>query len=223
MNIIIIDDDPIVCQSLKMIIEIKSQETTPVSVLALGQNGQEAISLFDQYHPDIVLMDIRMPVLNGIEAGKRIMDKHPQAKILYLTTFLDDEYIISALNIGAKGYLLKSRAESILHSLYAVEQGQNVFGDEIIEKLPPLLSKDINSPSSESILSRIPEKDWELVELIAQGKNNQEIANILHLSDGTVRNYLSRILELTELRDRTQLAIQYYKEGFDVTKNVHSK
>ncbi|MGB4610003.1 MAG: response regulator transcription factor [Saccharofermentanales bacterium] len=218
MKIIIIDDDALVCESLATIAVQGSiqQGTEPIEVLAIGHDGQAAVELYDKYHPDIVLLDIRMPELDGLEAGKMILANHPEAKILYLTTFLDEEYIMQALRIGAKGYLMKSSVKNVLPALYAIERGQRVFGDEIIEKLPPLLDKaakhKTDNQAKDNVFALLSETEYTIVELIAEGKNNREIAEALHFSEGTIRNYLSTILEKLNLRDRTQLAITYYKQ-----------
>ncbi|HHT24925.1 MAG TPA: response regulator transcription factor [Clostridiaceae bacterium] len=218
MKIIIIDDDALVCESLATIAvhgAIK-QGTETIEVLAIGHDGKTAVDLYNKYQPDIILLDIRMPELNGLEAGKIILENHPEAKILYLTTFLDEEYIVQALRIGAKGYLMKSSVKNVLPALYAIERGQRVFGDEIIEKLPPLLDQAAKNKTDyqakNNIFSKLSETEHTIVELIADGKNNREIAEALHFSEGTIRNYLSTILEKLNLRDRTQLAITYYKQ-----------
>ena len=135
MNIVIIDDDKLVAVSLKTILE----STGSVKVLAMGSCGEEAIELYSLLKPDVLLMDIRMNGMSGIEAGEKILAGYPYARILYLTTFSDDEYIIKAVLMGAKGYILKQDFEGILPALFAVQQGQSVFGGEIVSKLPVLM------------------------------------------------------------------------------------
>ncbi len=204
LNIIIVDDDSLVSLSLKTILEASKE----VTVLGMGSDGSVAIDLYDAHKPDVLLMDIRMEPMSGLEAGEKILMKHPEAKILYLTTFSDDEYIIKALHIGAKGYLLKQNFESILPSLKAVQMGQSVFGNEIITKIPTLIKSE-EKPSD--LAYELSKKEKELIELVAQGLNNKEISEALYLSEGTIRNYLSNLLEKLNLRDRTQLAIFYYQ------------
>lgn len=204
MNLVIIDDDPLIVASLKIILESDDQ----ISVTGTGNTGLEAISLYDALLPDVLLMDIRMAGMTGLEAGASILTKHPECKILYLTTFLDDEYIIEALHMGAKGYLLKQDFDSLIPALHAVYKGQNVFGNEIVGKLPQLLSGTTTSPLSHFDLTP---KEMTIIEEVANGLNNKEIAEKLFLGEGTVRNYISNILDKLELRDRTQLAIFYYK------------
>lgn len=204
MKIIIIDDDYLVTTALKTILEASGN----VEVLATGSNGEDAIRLYREYHPDIVLTDIQMQTMDGLTATKQIISENNDAKVLLLTTFSDDEYIISALKCGAKGYLLKQEYESILPALEAVESGQTVFGTEIIQKLPNLLQ---TTPEFDYCAYNISEKELEIIELVAQGLSNKEIASELCLSEGTIRNYLSCILEKLNLRDRTQLAVFYYQ------------
>lgn len=204
MNILIVDDDRLVGLSLKTILEAEED----ISVCALGKSGSEAVSLYREHRPDILLMDIRMEGMNGLDAATEILAFEPSAKILFLTTFSDDEYIIRALRLGAKGYLLKQDFESIVPALHAVYGGQNVFGSEVVRKIPDILSAPKEPSFSELGLV---EKEVEIIKLVADGLNNKEIASALFLSEGTVRNYLSTILEKLELRDRTQLAIYYYK------------
>lgn len=204
MKIIIVDDDCLVAAALKTILEVNED----VQVAATGANGKEACRLYEEYQPDVLLMDIRMKEMDGLEASQKILEKFPKANILLLTTFADDEYIVKALRLGAKGYLLKQDYGSILPALRAVDSGQTVFGTQITSRLPELLmgkqgfdygSYDIN------------ERELEIIRLIANGCSNKEIAAELFLSEGTVRNYLSSILEKLQLRDRTQVAVFYYQ------------
>lgn len=204
MNVLVVDDDRVVGISLKTILEAEPDITVP----ALGRNGAEAIALYNEHQPDILLMDIRMEGMNGLDAATTILATDPTAKILFLTTFSDDEYIVRALRLGAKGYLLKQDFESIVPALHAVYGGQNVFGSEVVKKIPDILSSPKEPDVSELPLN---EKEIEIMKLVAEGLNNKEIAQTLFLSEGTVRNYLSSTLEKLELRDRTQLAIYYYK------------
>lgn len=203
MNIVIIDDDKLVAVSLKTILE----STGSVKVLAMGSCGEEAIELYSLLKPDVLLMDIRMNGMSGIEAGEKILAGYPDARILYLTTFSDDEYIIKAVLMGAKGYILKQDFESICPALETVMNGQTVFGSDVASKLPELLT---NRSSFDFDHYGIVEKEQEIIEQVAKGLSNKEIASLLYLSEGTVRNYISTILEKLSLRDRTQLAIFYY-------------
>lgn len=204
INILLVDDDPIVSASLQTILEASGE----VSVLAIGANGNQAVGLYKEHQPEILLMDIQMPEKDGLEAAEEILSEFPQAKILFLTTFSDDAYIAKALSLGVKGYILKQEFAGILPSLKAVLSGQNVFGTEIVSKFSPL-EKSPKKPSFGDF--GLSEKEGEMITLIAQGLNNKEISEQMFLSEGTVRNYLSGVLEKLELRDRTQVAVFYYK------------
>ncbi len=205
MKITITDDDKLVAISLKTILEAGSG----IEVLAIGSCGEEAISLYEEHRPDIALMDIRMNGMTGLEAGEKILAKFPDAKILFLTTFSDDEYIAKALSIGAKGYILKQDFEGIAPALEAVNRGQRVFGDAVIDKLPEVIGTHRAEFSPEE--HDLSEREMEIIGLVADGLNNKEIASKLYLSEGTVRNSVSLVLEKLSLRDRTQLAIFYFK------------
>ena len=139
MRIVVVDDDPIVSLSIKTILETEED----ITVLAIGKNGKEAISLYRKHKPDLLLMDIRMETMTGLEAAKEIRKEFQMANILFLTTFSDDDYIIQALHIGAKGYILKQDFESIVPAIKAVEMGQNVFGGEVCAKLATMFDKKV--------------------------------------------------------------------------------
>ena len=204
MKIIIVDDDCLVAGALKTILEVNED----VKVLDTGSDGKQACQLYKKYKPDVLLMDIRMKEMDGLEASERILKMDPKANILLLTTFSDDEYIVKALRLGAKGYLLKQDYGSILPALRAVYSGQTVFGTEIVSKIPDLLQGEIRFDYSSYDIN---ERELEIIELISNGYSNKEIAAELFLSEGTVRNYLSTILEKLQLRDRTQVAVFYYQ------------
>lgn len=204
MRVVVVDDDKLVCLSLKTILEAEND----ISVVGTGNNGMEAIDLYKSLKPDILLIDIRMETMTGLDAGETILKEDKNAKILFLTTFSDDEYIVKALKIGAKGYIIKQNFECIVPSLRAVYMGQSVFGEDIVSKIPSLIS---SSSKPDFSTFGITEKELDIVAIVAEGLSNKEIANRLYLSEGTVRNSLSTILEKLNLRDRTQLAIFYYK------------
>jgi DNA-binding NarL/FixJ family response regulator len=205
MKVLLIDDDKLVCSSLKIILSADPE----ITVVGTGNNGAEGVRLYRELVPDVLLTDIRMEIMSGLEAGEQILAEFPEARILYLTTFLDDDYIIKALRIGAKGYMMKQNYESILPALKAVFMGQNVYDNEIITKLPKLIGKTSDTKGLEAY--GITEKEFEIITKIADGLSNKEISELLFLSEGTIRNNISTILEKLNLRDRTQLAVFYYK------------
>ena len=206
LNIVIVDDVQFVSLSLKTILESSGE----IHVLELGGDGAQAVALYERYQPEVLLMDIRMDGMTGLEAAAEILGKYPDARILFLTTFLDDDYIVQALRLGAKGYILKQDFECLLPSLKAVAKGQSVFGSEIVTRLPDFLGKGSHA-QYDYHAKGITNKELEIIGLVAEGYSNREIAAQLYLSEGTVRNYLSAVLEKLELRDRTQLAVFYYQ------------
>ena len=213
MRVLVVDDDRLVCEALKTILQTEGD----VEVAGVGHNGHDAVSLFAELKPDVLLMDIRMGGMTGLEACQAILSEFPDARILFLTTFLDDEYIVQALRMGTKGYLLKQDFESIVPALKAVHMGQSVFGDAIVTRLPRLLHRQAGGTDSrdiDEILAEhgISDRERSVIELVAKGLSNREIAQTLYLSEGTVRNYLSAVLEKLGLRDRTQLAVFYVAE-----------
>ena len=203
MKLVIVDDDALVGASLKIILEASGE----VEVTAVGESGQQALSLYRRHRPDVLLMDIRMPGMSGLEAGEALLRAFPEARILYLTTFSDDEYIVRALKLGARGYLIKQDFEGILPALRAVHSGQSVFGGQVVDKLPALLAR--SGPGFDYAAQGVSARELEVVRLVARGMSNREIAEALYLSEGTVRNYLSAALDKLSVRDRTQLAVFY--------------
>ena len=205
MKVVIIDDDKMIAASLKIIIENGST----AEVVAQGSSGAEAISLYEQHKPDIMLMDIRMEGMTGLEAGEKIISVHPEARLLFLTTFNDDEYIIKALAMGAKGYIIKQDFESIAPALEAVMRGQSVFGAQVMDRIPELMNGGAKKEFDYSEYG-INETEQEIIKKVAEGLSNKEMSQLMYLSEGTIRNYLSDIFLKLDVRDRTQLAIFYF-------------
>lgn len=211
INIVVVDDDKLAAISLKTIIE--STGGGEITVAAVGNSGEEAIELYERLRPDVLLMDIRMGGMSGLEAGERILADHPAAKVLYLTTFSDDDYIIKALSIGAKGYILKQDFEGIAPALKAVMNGKSGFGEQVMSRIPQLMQGGRRAEAGSGFdmsAAGLGATEQEMIQLVAEGLSNREIAAQLYLSEGTVRNYLSGIFEKLAVRDRTQLAIFYY-------------
>ena len=208
MNVMIIDDDPLVSMSLKIILET-DKSGDPITVLATGTSGREAVELYSEHKPDVLLMDIRMEDMNGLEAGEKIISDHPDAKILLLTTFLDDEYINKALKLGVKGYVLKQDCKGLPSTVRAIYEGQTVFGGKVVEKLPDIMNR---KEKFDYEAHGITDKEKQMIELVADGLSNKEIASKMFLGEGTVRNMMSSVLDKLGLRDRTQLACYYYQE-----------
>lgn len=201
MKIIIIDDDHLVVNSLATIVTASN-----IEVLGVGHSGSDAISLFKKLRPDIVLMDIRMDEMNGIEATKSILAIDNKAAILLITTFEDEEYISSALSLGCKGYILKQNIAGIIPAINAVHSGNLVFDSKIVS--------NIKQYSKKSPATNLTSRENDILLLVAKGLNNKEISEKLYLSEGTIRNYISELLSKLALRDRTQLAIHYYQTKY---------
>ena len=197
---ILIDDDFLVLQALETILSVQDH----IEVVGTGNDGRDAVELYITHQPDLVLMDIRMEPTSGIEAAHEILKDFPEANILFLTTFQDDEYITKALSIGCKGYLLKQHIKGIIPAIEAVMNHQIVYDSTI-----DMPVKKIYQRKTSKLLN---ERENEILYLVAEGYNNKEIAEKMYLSEGTIRNYLSLLLEKLNLRDRTQLAIYYYKD-----------
>lgn len=206
VNVIIIDDDPLVVESLKTIIDASG-----INIVGIGYDGHDAIKLYENHNPDVILMDIRMENISGIDAAESILKKSPNAKILLITTFQDQEYIAKALSIGCKGYILKYNIKGIIPAIKAVNSGNMVFDSKIVTNIQKKTERNVNF--------NLTDREFDILLLVAEGFNNKEIAEKLYLSEGTIRNYISNMLEKLSLRDRTQLAIYYYKKKYGVEDN----
>lgn len=205
MKILIVDDDALIRDGLAMILETEED----MEIVGTASNGQEAVNLCGKTQPDVVLMDIRMPVMDGVQATKNIKEQFRAVRVLLLTTFKDSNYIKSAINYGADGYVLKScGADRLVDSIRAVYGGNVVLEKEIASALTKLM------PKSEKLTPEklgITKKEYEIMELVGRGLSNKEIAAQLYISEGTLRNNISVLLEKLQLRDRTQLAIFYIR------------
>ncbi len=205
LKLLIVDDDSLIRESLSILLAVEGE----IEVVGTAQNGQEAFEKCKELNPDIVLMDIRMPVMDGVLGTKLIKESYKNTKVVILTTFKDDEYIKEALKNGAEGYILKNQAsDSIIDSLKAVEKGNMVFEKNVAEKISSLI-KEENKKNVEEF--NLTERELDILKLIGEGLSNKEISAKLFLGEGTIRNYVTNLLEKLELRDRTQLAIFYIK------------
>lgn len=211
MRLIIADDQRILAEGLKLLL---SQEED-IEVAGIAENGQEAVELAEQLKPDLVLMDIQMPVMNGVEAIRRIKSSHPEIKCLILTTFSDDEYIFEGMRHGAAGYLLKDASpKEIASALRVVAGGGALIQPDIAAKMLRQFSTLANHQEQNRhshCFDSLTEREKEIVALVAEGLSNLEIGEQLFLTEGTVKNNLTRILQKLELRDRTQLAVLWLK------------
>lgn len=203
---LIADDDSLIRESLRIIIGMDEN----FEVAACVENGLQAVEFCSNNEVDIALLDVRMPVMNGVQATRQICEK-TKTKPLILTTFDDDEFITDAIKFGAKGYLLKNNPPNkIKDALLMVHGGNTVMQDVVLEKLKEGLSQIKHSKLERSHFS---ERELEIMELIAQGHSNKEIAKKIFISEGTVKNYITSILNKTGLEHRTQIAIYYLNGG----------
>lgn len=210
MRIAIVDDDPIVCQSLETILTA----TGTAEVLWTANDGDAAVRRYFETpasRPDVLLIDIQMPGTSGLNAAREILATAPAARILFLTTFADQSYIAQAMGLGAKGYLIKQDVAAVGPALQAVMAGQVVLGAEVLGKLtertPDPADSDDSRDTADSIEGLLGEREREITALVAEGLDNRDIAARLFLSEGTVRNRISAILDKLGLTNRTQLAI----------------
>jgi DNA-binding NarL/FixJ family response regulator len=202
IQILIVDDQHIIRQGIKSMLECN----TDMQVVGEAENGQKAIDKIAILHPDIALIDIRMPVMDGVAATKIISQSYPQTKVLVLTTFDDDEYVSQAMRLGAKGYLLKdTEPAEIAAAIRAVCKGHTQLGPGLLEKV--LLPEQIPTPLPPPELALLTPRELEVLRLIASGANNREIAHTLFLSENTIKNYVTNILDRLNVRDRTQAAL----------------
>jgi DNA-binding NarL/FixJ family response regulator len=206
-NILLVEDQDIVRQGLKLMLE----QDERMNVLGEATNGKEALLFMESHLIDLVVMDIRMPELNGIEATREIKQRWPSTKVLILTTFNDDEYALEALKLGASGFLLKtSDREKLISAVVSCMNGGLSIHEEVAAKvMPRLLEKSKHSSSKE--IKLLTSRELAVIKLVGEGLTNKEISQNLHLSVGTVKNHLTQILQKLQLRDRTQLAIYAIK------------
>ncbi|ETI66874.1 response regulator transcription factor [Neobacillus vireti] len=204
MKILIVDDDALIRDGLKILIDLEND----FEVTGTAANGQEAFEMCQKQRPDLVLMDIRMPIMDGVLGTKLIKQHFNTIKVVILTTFKDDDYIKEAIKSGAEGYILKNQpSDSIIESLRAVGKGNIVLEREVASALSTMLKDEKKAP----LKLDLSDRELEILGLIAEGLSNKEIAQRIYLSEGTIRNYTTGLLEKLKLRDRTQLAIYYLK------------
>jgi DNA-binding NarL/FixJ family response regulator len=205
IRVLIADDDAIIREGLKMIIETQAD----LEFLGAASDGKKAVDLCRKLMPDVVMLDIRMPVMDGILAAKEIMEEKLSLPLL-LTTFDEPDLILRALKAGVNGYILKnSPAERILSAIRSIYNGGTVFQADILE----FIRSRVSNTTTESNLFEIllSPRELDIVKLVAEGLSNKEIGERLYLTNGTVRNHISTILEKTGLEHRTQIAVQYLK------------
>lgn len=215
IKILIADEQELIRESLKIILSTNNE----FEVIDTVGSGKEVVESIRRHIPDIILMDVRMPDMDGVQCTKFVKEVYPEIKVIVLTTFDDDEYIFSALKYGASGYLLKGVSlDELTSAIKTVLQGGAIFNPNVASKVTKIFSEMAkNNIVAERIhdedLPNLSDTEWKIIQQVSQGLSNKEIAEILKFTEGTIRNYLSVILDKLQLRDRTQLAIWYIHRG----------
>ena len=208
IKILIADDQELIRDSLRIVLA-----GNPDFLVDTAANGIEVVRAVRKDKPDVILMDVRMPEMDGVQCTQIIKENYPQIKIIILTTFDDDEYIFSALKHGASGYLLKGiSADRLIEAIHKVYHGNAMINEDIAGKVVKMFSQMARENAAvitvdENYIKEITESEWKVIGLVSKGLSNKEIAAELFLTEGSVRNYLSSVLKKLDLRDRTQLAI----------------
>ncbi len=214
IKVLIADDQELIRDSLRIVLS-----GNPDFSVSTAMNGIDVIRTVRMDKPDVILMDVRMPEMDGVQCTQIIKENYPEIKIIILTTFDDDEYIFSALKHGASGYLLKGiSTDKLIEAIHKVYQGNAMINDDIAKKVLIMFSQMANRNAAiitvnEKYVEEVTESEWKVIKLVSKGLSNKEIAAELFLTEGSVRNYLSSILKKLDLRDRTQLAIWAVQRG----------
>ena len=209
VRVLIADDHPLFREGMRG----RLDRVADVAVVGEAASGDEAVELARKLEPDVILMDIKMPGLNGIEATRKISQANPQVNVLVLTMFEDDDSVFAAMRAGAKGYLLKdSGGEGVVHAIRAVASGEAVFGPGVAERITGFFSVS-RSALPQRAFPELTEREEEVLSLVAQGKSNQEISRQLFVSLKTVRNHVSNILIKLQVADRAQAVIRARDAG----------
>ena len=212
IRVLLVDDQRLMRDGLRTLIELE----TDLDIAGEAGDGLEAITAYRNTGPDIVLMDVQMPNLNGVEATRRIKADFPEANILILTTFDDDEYIFEGLRAGASGYLLKDvSGKDLANAIRTVTNGGTLIAPSVARKVVSEFArlKPASAKTTESLLKPLSLREVEILKVLAQGHTNKEIADQLHLAEGTVKNYVTSILQKIGARDRTQAALRARELG----------
>ncbi len=212
IHVLIVDDQRLMRDGLRTLIELESD----LVVAGEAEDGLESIVMYRNTGPDVVLMDVQMPNLNGVEATRRIKSDWDEANILILTTFDDDEYIFEALRAGASGYLLKDvSGKELADAIRVVAKGGTLIAPSVARKVVSEFArlKPASPKMVETLSDPLSEREFEILKVLAQGYTNKEIADKLYLAEGTVKNYVTNILQKIGARDRTQAAIKAKELG----------
>ena len=204
IHLLLVDDQELVCQGLRAMLNLESD----IEVVGVANNGRVAVQQVEELQPDVVLMDIRMPIMDGREATRKICQQFPDTKVLVVSTFDEDEYITHAIKAGAKGYLLKDMpVEELAQAIRLVSRGYCQMGPGLMEKMLDGMAIANNDPESEALLVELTPREIDVLNLIGTGCTNREIAQRLYIAEGTVKSHVTHILNRLNLRNRAQIAI----------------
>ena len=216
VKVLICDDQAVVCEGLELILNADPE----IEVVGLAYDGSEALEMIPGTQPDLVLMDLKMPVMNGIHATREIKKGYPEIKVLVLTTFGEDEWVFDAVRSGADGYLLKGTPrEKLVAAVKGTAAGEVYIDPEVGGKLLAQVAQNPGEKDT-TLSAELSEREMEVLKLLAQGLTNAEIAERLFLTRGTVRNYVSAILSKLDVDDRTQAAILAIRHGLVTTEDL---
>lgn len=212
LRVVIADDDAVVVESLRIVLDAQPD----IEVAGCGADGADAVRLAAETRPDVVLLDIQMPGMDGLVAAEQILAALQPPRVVFLTTFSDDEYIVRALSLGAAGYLIKQDVAGVAPALRAVMAGRSVLEGEVLERAVALGAGGASGaaagkPDLAALFPQLTDREREVVALIAEGLDNREVAAAAYMGEGTVRNHISSILAKLGLRNRTQIAVAYWK------------
>lgn len=209
MRVIICDDQDIVRDGLELLLKLEAD----IEIVGIASDGAEAVEMAVREKPDLVLMDLKMPIMNGVDATREIKAKCPGTRVLVLTTYGTDEWVFDALRAGASGYLLKDTPrEGVINAIRGTVEGKTYIDPAVAGKILSEVSSPRRKPSS-LITGKLTEREAEVLKLLAKGLSNDDIANRLFLSEGTVRNHISSIVSKLGASDRTQAAIIALQHG----------
>jgi DNA-binding NarL/FixJ family response regulator len=210
IRVLIADDQAIARQGLQVILSVEAD----IEVVGLAKDGQEAVELAEKLQPDLVLMDLKMPKLNGVQATKAIKEKFPTIAVLVLTTYDMDDWVANAIRSGANGYLLKDTPpQDIVNAIRGTVQGKSYVDPNVAGKVLQHMQQSPVAQSRLELSEALTERELDVLKLLAKGLSNQEIAESLHLSEGTVRNYLSTLFSKLGVSDRTKAAVLAIQHG----------
>jgi DNA-binding NarL/FixJ family response regulator len=213
IRVLLVDDQALFCEGLETLLSVHKD----IEVIGQASNGQEAVEVATQVCPDVVLMDVRMPILNGVRATRRLKKALPQCRVIVLTTFDDDEYVFDALRAGAVGYLLKDVPSArLVEAIRAAARGESILEPSVAAKVIAeftRVSSLVPAAQMEQLVEPLSERELEILGLIARGASNREIADQLFIAEGTVKNHVTHILGKLGVRDRTQAALKARELG----------